>query len=62
METQIYADLRAECPQFAQIFAYDGSGPAFDADYLTDDIDKADDYVSQEMFEVASMLGISAGK
>ena len=38
MQAQIHADLPVECPQFAQIFAYGASGPAFDADYLNDDI------------------------
>ena len=65
MQAQIQADLPVECPQFAQIFAYGVSGPACDADYLNDDIDdidESDDYVSQAMLEVASMLSSSAGK
>ena len=37
-------------------------GPAFDADYLTDDIGDLDDYMSQAMYKVASMLSILAGK
>jgi hypothetical protein len=56
------ADLPADDQQVARIFAYGAYGPAFDADYMTDDIGDLDDYVSQAMHEVASMLSISAGK
>ena len=53
--------MSVECPQFVQIFAYGANCPAFDADYLNDNIIESDDYVSQAMLEVASMLSISAG-
>ena len=62
MPADLPADLPADCPQFSQIFAYGAGGPAFDADYLTDDIGDSDDYVLQAMYEVASMLSISVGK
>ena len=62
MQALIQADVSDKSPRFAQIFAYVASGPANDADYLTDDIDESDDYVSQAMLEVASILSISAGR
>ena len=62
MQALIQADVSDKSPRFAQIFAYGASGPANDADYLTDDIDESDDYVSQAMLEVASILSISAGR
>ena len=45
MPADLPAYLPAECPQFTHIFAYSASGPAFDADFLTDNIDESDDYV-----------------
>ena len=58
----IARSLPADCPQIALIFTYGAFGPAFNADYMTDEIGNSDDYVSQAMNEVASMLSISAGK
>jgi hypothetical protein len=51
------ADVPDECPAFARC-----TGPAFDADHMTDDIGDSEDYVSQAMIEVASMLSVSAGR
>ena len=48
--------------RIGRIFAYGAFGPACDADYMADDIEDSDDYVSQAMSKVASMLSISAGK
>ena len=62
MPADMPADLPDECPAFAQIFAYGAQGPAFDADHMTDDIGESEDYVSQAMIEVASMLSVSAGR
>ena len=59
---QIARSFPADCSQIARIFAYGAFGQAFDADYMTDDIGDSDDYVSQVMSKVASMLSISAGK
>ena len=42
----IARSLPADCPQIARIFAYGAFGPAFDADYMTDDIGDSDDYES----------------
>ena len=42
-------NLPADCPQFARIFSYGAFGPAFDVDYLTDDIGDSYAYVSQAM-------------
>ena len=42
------ADLPAECPLVAQVFAYG----ATDVEYLVDDIDESDDYVSQAILEL----------
>ena len=46
------ADLPAECPLVAQVFAYSATDPASDAEYLVDDIDESDDFVSQAMLEL----------
>ena len=58
----IACSLHADCPQIAWIFYYGAFSPAFDADYMTEDIGNSDDYVSKAMSEVASMLSTSAGK
>ena len=34
LPSDLPANLLADCPQFARIFAYGAVGPAFDADYL----------------------------
>ena len=62
LPSELPVDLPTDCPQVAQIFAYGATGPACDADCLVDDINESDDYVSQAMLEVASLLSISAGR
>ena len=52
------ADLPAECPLVAQVFAYG----ATDVEYLVDDIDESDDYVSQAMLELKNYCSPVARK
>ena len=59
LPNELPTDLPAVCPQVAQIFAYGATGPACDAYCLVDDIEESDDYVSQAMLEVMSLLSIS---
>ena len=56
------ADLPAECPLVAQVFAYGATDPASDVEYLVDDIDESDDYVSQAMLELENYCSPVARK
>ena len=48
--------MHAECPLVAQVFAYGAIDPASDAEYLVDDIDESDDYVSQAILELENYV------
>ena len=51
-----------ELPQIAQIFAYGVMGLACDADSQGNELSESNDYVTQSILEVASLLSISAGR
>ena len=60
--TKLPRDTQTDYPQIAKIFAYGAMGPACDTDSKGDELSESDDYVTQSMLEVASLLSISAGR
>ena len=60
--TQQGAGKRANECKTAQIFAFGANCPVFDADCLLDRIGDAENYITQLLGEVASVLGMSAGR
>ena len=59
--TELPGDAQSDYPLIAQIFAYGAREPAYDLDIQGDGLLESDDYVTQSMLEVASLLSISAG-